>query len=391
MKARLLAGAALLSALAIALLLSGGGPSPGSRQPVLSVGNPARFSRVTYDNSISAADAGRFQLLDLGADASRALVASIHAAHPNVKVLGYFSLITQSNNPTGLGVCAPYGEVPNADFLHTSSGAVVTTGTQQWLDPGNAAAQALCINAMLAEAQRAGFDGIFLDQLNVRLDSGGEPSCPGGSANCQTNAAMQASITSFLTAATARLHTQGLLMVGNVGGAYGSFQPLWRQWGAIMDGALEESWGYGTDRLPVPQSVVVAELENAAWSEAHRKYVIANGDLPAYSETASTYGLGLALLVASGQTSWNVSEGRYTSYAPWYPEYTDAQKLGYPSTPTYDTKANGLYVRRFANGAVAVNTTEGAISDPTFGALPPHSATIRLSSPATSSPTNTGN
>ena len=189
---------------------------------------------------------------------------------------------------------------------------------------------------------------------------------------------MQASLTSLLTVAAARLHARGLLLVGNVGGAFGSFQSLWRRWGAIMDGAMEESWGYGTDHRPIPQAAVVAELQNAAWSEAHLKYVITNGDLPANSETASTYGLGLALLVARGLTSWNVSEGNYSSYAPWYREYTVAQKLGHPSTRSYKTRADGLYVRRFANGTVAVNATIRTINDRIYGPLAAHSAVIRL-------------
>jgi hypothetical protein len=373
MKIRLLAGSALLIAIALGLILAGG----SSRRSRLTA-TPARFSRVTYTNSTSAGDAGRFQLLDLGADASPALVASIHKAHPSVRVLGYFSLVTESNNPAGVGLCSPYGRVPSSDFLHTSAGAIVTTGAEQWLDPGNPSARALCIDAMLAEAKRSGFDGIFLDQLNVRLNNGGEPACPGGSADCQSNGVMQASLTSFLTAAASRLHARGLLLVGNVSGVYGSFQPLWRQWGALMDGAMEESWGYGTDHRPIPQSVVIAELQNAAWSETRLKYVLANGDLPAHSETASSYGLGLALLVARGMTSWNVSEGNYGSYAPWYPEYTQAQKLGRPFTLSYDAQADGLFVRRFANGTVAVNPTTGTISDSTYGALAAHTAVIKL-------------
>jgi Hypothetical glycosyl hydrolase family 15 len=362
MKIRLLAGSALITAIALALIMSGGS-SRHSRGFPLSTATPAQFSRVTYTNSTSAIDARRFQVLDLGADASPTLVASIHKAHPGVKVLGYFS---------------PFAQVPSSYFLHTATGAIVTTGTEQWLDPGNPSAQALCINAMLAEARRGGFDGIFLDQLNVRLNYGGEPECPGGAANCQSDGAMQASLTGFLRAAASRLHARGLLLIGNVSGAYGSYQPLWRQWGAILDGAMEESWGYGTDRRPIPQGLIVAELQNAAWSEAHLRYVLANGDLPANSETASSYGLGLALLVARGRTSWNVSEGNYGSYAPWYPEYTQAQKLGRPATGSYHTEADGLYVRRFANGTVAVNATAGPIADPTYGLLAAHSAAIKL-------------
>ena len=104
----------------------------------------------------------------------------------------------------------------------------------------------------------------------------------------------------------------------------------------------------------------------------------ANGDLPAYSETASTYGLGLALLVARGLTSWNVSEGHYGAYAPWYREYANAQRLGRPFALSYSTQAGGLYVRRFANGTVAVNATAGTISHPTYGTLAAHTAVIML-------------
>lgn len=328
-------------------------------------GQVALFNRTTYSNSTSASDAIRFQILALGATASPTLIDSIHATDPHTKVVIYMAAVVQSTNDTafGAGNCLPYrkglpyGGVPSGYFLHAASGAAVRTGaTTYWLDPSNPDVQRVCVNAMISQALRAHADGITLDLVDAILNYGGEPLCPGGSTACATNPGYQAAMTSFLRYTAYRLHRHRLLLLPNIGGGSvtdPSGQTFWSRWTALADGSIEESFAFGTTQRPIPASQVASELRNIAWSEAHDKYALVNGDMPPGNTRDTTYGLALMLMVADGHSSWDISEGCNTTCDAWLPVYTAAKRLGPPLGP-YELNGS-VYSRRFQNGTVTAN------------------------------------
>jgi hypothetical protein len=82
------------------------------------------------------------------------------------------------------------------------------------------------------------------------------------------------------------------------------------------------------------------------------------------------------LLVGQKLSSYDISNGSYGSYSTWWDQYyTKGQKLG-GALGNYHQQSNGLLVRRFATGAVVVNDTKHAITDPAFGRVPAFSALI---------------
>ena len=352
--------AAAIGGLAASPLGGGNGTGGGH------VGGPvAFFNRTTYSNSTSANDASRFQLLELGATASPTLVDSIHAAVPHPKVVIYMAAVVQSTNNTsfGAGNCfpyrsgLPYGGVPSSYFLHDVSGAVVQTGgTTYWLDPSNPNVQRGCANAMVNQARRAHADGTTLDLVDTTLNYGGQPSCPGGSAACATNGGYQAAMTSFLRYTARELHRNRLILLPNIGGGWitdASGQTFWNLWTGIADGSDEESFAFGTTQRPISASQVASELQNVAWSEAHGKYALLNGDMPQGDSRRTTYALALMLMVAGGHSSWDISEGCNTTCDNWLPVYTAAERLGGPLGPY--TLDGSVYRRRFQNGTVTAN------------------------------------
>jgi hypothetical protein len=363
---------AALAALAIAAVIGGVvatqlGGGTGSRTGTgAPVGGPvAFFNRTTYSNSTSATDASRFQFLELGATASRTLVDSIHAAVPHPKVVIYMAAVVQSTNNTsyGAGNCfsyrsgLPYGGVPSSYFLHDANGAVVQTGgTTYWLDPSNPNVQRGCAKAMVNQARRTHADGTTLDLVDTTLNYGGQPSCPGGSAACTTDGGYQAAMTSFLRYTARELHRNRLILVPNIGGGSvtdASGQTFWNLWTGIADGSDEESFAFGTTQRSISASQVASELQNVAWSEAHGKYTLLNGDMPQGDSRRTTYALALMLMVAGGHTSWDISEGCNTTCDAWLPVYTAAQRLGGPLGPYM--LDGSVYSRRFAHGTVTAN------------------------------------
>ncbi len=362
-----------------------------------------RFSLIAYaDYGAVPAGARRTgaQIADLWANATPAQIRALRVAAPGVKIVTYSAAVqVPGTDPQGLGECLRVragAAIPRRDLMLTRSGAPVRkAGTDDlWLDIGASAVQQACAAAAVRQAEAQHADGIFEDLVTPELDVGGTPSCPGGSPDCARQARYDAAWTSFLTTLADRLHEHRLMLILNIGaafdygGARGDYQQFWRQWSALADGTLEEEFGFGITQsppaLPQPAWVVRQELENFSWSEAHRKYAVANADLPGgLSPSArardTAYGLGLELLVADGYSSWNVTAGGYGT--PRFGRLSlvgAAQALGAPREgPVTTPREDGLYVRTYARGSVAVNTTGATIEDRTYGRVPAHTAIVR--------------
>jgi Hypothetical glycosyl hydrolase family 15 len=364
---RIIGVVAILALVGLGFLLSG--TERKSASAVNARASFDQFTRISYDNSTTPPDAAKFRSVILE-DASPALVHSIRTADSNTKVFDYFSWWMLSAHPAGPGLCFPvrdgalYG-VPGSYLLHDSSGTVLGSNGTYYLDVANPAVQRACLNQMINQSRAGGYSGVMLDVLNLYPSLGPDLSCPGGSATCATVTGWHHAFQSFLTYLASGLHSKGLLLLGNVAGIWGpGEQPVWDTWAGILDGSIEESWAFGTDHQPIAPSRVALDIHEGRFAEHHRKLLIANADIAGMDSTAATaYGLALALMVASGQVSWDVSEGSYTTYERWFSVYDAARALGPPRGPaTYDTTTS-TYSRRFRNGTVTANiaTHVGAI------------------------------
>ena len=364
-------------------------PSPGLGLPGL--GPYVQFGRVTYTNSASQYDP-KLQLIVVQAShAAKKYVAQLHSENRNIKVLAYQSpWLRPSSDPSGQTTClAGKGSYPSSWYMMSSAGQRQTwhskAGPTYQMDFGNSAYLQACAAHAISIARQIGADGIFMDGVATsvywdQLPTKCSTTARGASAACTSNATWQNQMTAALSYLTSKLHAQHLMMTGNIGGGNitgigGGGPAVWQRFDSQMDGAMEESWTYGTNHKPVPASRVQNGLANVAWAEAHGKYTIVNDDITNCS-SCSGYGMATLLLVGQRLSSYDLSAGSYNNYSAWWNSYGKGAGMGV-ALGNYSTQSNGLMVRRFLNGTVAVNDTAHAISDPTFGRVPADSATLQ--------------
>ena len=315
----------------------------------------AQFNRETYLYSTTlspAQEANRYQTIVLQAtDAAK--VPALKAGNPNLKIFMYQDpKLSRQSDSLGLTVCSVYSQIVTAHpnwFVRDAAGNPISPGGAQYsgnyiMDVGNPAYQQYCLAHATALAKKDGFDGIYFDDLSAVLAW----NFPAGHTTPQytTDAAWQAATYSMIAYAGAQSHANGLLAVGNIGGAW-TTPGLWAKWTAPLDGSEEEGW---TD--PADHYYWAAQLANSAWSQANGKYLILHAH--GATETANTFGLASMMLVAAGNASYSTANSNYTSAESWYPEYNTAQSLGAP-TGTYTKLASGVYERWFTGGVVLVN------------------------------------
>ncbi|MEA2144487.1 MAG: hypothetical protein QOG59_74, partial [Solirubrobacteraceae bacterium] len=228
-------------------------------------------------------------------------------------------------------------------------------------DVGNPGYQQACVANAIATAKSGGFDGVFWDMINQSLVW----TLPSGVTvpEYPTNAAWQAAMYSMLQYTGSQLHANGLLTIGNMGGAY--LTPgLWQQWNGPLDGAEEESFTDSGSGLAAGVWAWPRILAEAAWSEANGKIAV----LHSWNSThaGNIYGLASMMLIAGGESSYATSNGCYSACETWYPEYATAQQLGAPLGP-YTQLSGGVYSRLYHNGLVVVNPTASAIAPLVLG------------------------
>jgi hypothetical protein len=325
----------------------------------------ALFNRETfaYSSQLSVAqEANRYQVIALQyTDA--ALVPMLHAANPGLKILLYQdALLGRSGDPLGWTACSDYPDVAanHPDwFLKDQNGNRIEDAsypTNYVMDVGNPAYQQACLAHATQMAKQKAFDGIYFDDVTANVTW----TFPAGITSPQypTPSSWQAAMQSMITYAAGQAHAQGLLLLGNIGGAV-TTPGLWEQWNAPMDGAEEQQWN--DTNTPLAQQIRdwPARLAEVTASEARNKLLVLQSY--ATTEAGNTFGLASMMLAANGHTSYSTSNANLTSDEAWYPEYDTAQQLGAPAGG-YKTLANGVYERAFSNGIVLVNPSASATS-----------------------------
>jgi hypothetical protein len=357
--------AALLTIVGVGPPASGVASAASGR--VAAVSSPALFNRTTYGYSsvsTTAQEAAQYNVMVMQSTDAR-VVAQLRAANPRLVVLMYQNVLSSSStDPTGATTCTGYqndNTVHPRWFMSDSHGNRIldkSYANDYIMDVGNAGYQQACVAHAVALAKQSGFNGVYFDGLAASLaytlaTGVTVPQYP-------NNSAWQAAVYSLVSYAGPTAKAQGVPVVGNIGGATLTLG-LWQKWTAPLAGSEEESFTDGGVGLAQQIRDWPIKLANAAWSEANGKMTLLhswNG-----TRTGNTFGLASMMLVANGQSSYSTSNGNYTSYEAWYPEYTTAQQLGAPGG-AYTQLPNGVYERVFANGIVLVNPTGNSI--PTF-------------------------
>ena len=163
---------------------------------------------------------GRYQYVEIN-DYEYQHVASIHAANPATKVLLYAQTQTEGSqscqydaHPSyGMSYC--YADANHPEwFLMNKSGqrAQYTDYRLYMMDMGSATYQQAWATNEIATAKRDGFDGVYMDDVNLSPGHGDD-----GTLAKYTDAQYETAVQSFVAAVAPRLKAAGLLVSANVG------------------------------------------------------------------------------------------------------------------------------------------------------------------------------
>jgi len=348
-----------LAALAAALSLV----APSAAQS----GTPAGFARVAIGSDAAFPDVARTArshefvvLQSWRSDVARAL----KNANPNVKVLVYKNLsFTACGDVFTRAQYVPQGvrcEAVERDhpgwFLTDSRGSRINSPPYPWLwlmDTGNAEYQRAWTDAVVAEAKRDGWDGVFMDDVNPTLRYALDASRV---ARYPTDAAWRAATRSMLAAAGPRIQAAGLLAIPNLCCAR-EFPGVWEEWLPYVSGAMDEMftkwgedpatgyvWDWGADGW-------LAQVNEIRHAEASGKFFIGIAHSAAGDANAARYGLASMLLASEGRSSFALAQD-YVGET-WFPEYDIAGSLGAARGAMY--RVGSAYRREFERGTVVVN------------------------------------
>jgi hypothetical protein len=288
----------------------------------------------------------------------------IKAANPGVKVLMYKNLSASIDYPSNsyltTGVSHDEADAQHPEwFLRNTSGQRFTFsdhGTLWAMDIGSASYQQRWADNVLASLDDLGFDGVFIDDTNPTMKGHYDTSRV---AKYPTDAAYQAATESALASIGPRIRSSGYEVIANIG-HWGEYGAVGRSWLQYMDGAMAEhfgKWGTSSGSGYGWEGYWNSQLESLKYAQEHGKEFLAVTTSATNDAAAARYGWATTLLGAAGKAHFAL-HGNYTTET-WFPEYD--YEVGEPVGP--ETRlSNGVHVRLFTNGIVAVNPTSGQLS-----------------------------
>ncbi len=269
-------------------------------------GSPVLFNRLEYQVTPATlrADARRYNVMVMWSDSGR-YVQTLHRLNPRLQILMYQNVpfSTTSDQTGGMNCTTVPQDLAHPGWLaRTASGAPMAAAGNYSTNIGNPGYQRACITHAIALAKARGFNGVFLDGMCAEFSWTVPSAIRGRPVQFPTDGAYQSAVYSLLSYAGPAVHGAGLKFYANVSAADSA---QWAKWNGPLDGAMEESWTDGGLGLGQQVPFWREKLTNAAWSQAHGKYVL----LHSYngSETGNTYGLAAMLLVANGHASYTTS------------------------------------------------------------------------------------
>jgi len=319
-----------------------------SHDVLASIGAKAHLIRLNlYKNAIFVSDR------QTGTGSNVYVPTGIAWAEANPNHMDWF---LTSDSPQGcVSTCTPLAP-DESNAIRSSS-----YSPYMLMDPGNVVYQNLWAGNVIAQLQRDGWDGVFVDDIF------GDPGVHNlNPPKYNTRALWQAAVRSFLQNVASQIRAAGFIVIANMNNNDG-----WEDWNTLVDGSMQEGWMRPTvsvAQAPITGANWMIQLNLAASNENAGKYYQAmipadadqNDDqLVDSDQQAILYGLTSAMLVNNGHVSVGISG--YTSNnnakyyeAIWGQEFDLARQLGAP-LGSYTTLGTYLYQRNFQNGSVFVN------------------------------------
>jgi hypothetical protein len=277
--------------------------------------------------------------------------AKIKATRPTDQVIAYFNAAGCKPDSTPLddgsgrrGQSAmPCSEAKRHErwFLHSCAARVKSCRIRTWwnrpaMNVGNPRYQ----RAWTADALhnwRFGFDGIFMDDVNMKCN------CRTTPVEYPTDAAYQRAVTRFLANTSSRLVANGVArnrIFGNVGYWLSNVTKACR-WNRYIS-MSEEHWTQFGSFAQQRHQITCAQ-QNGRWF-----YGRTEGS--ASHQRRLRYGQGMALLFTRGRA---VIGAQDPTNDVWIAAYSQANRLGDPTGAAF-RRANGTWRRNFRHGYVVV-------------------------------------
>jgi Hypothetical glycosyl hydrolase family 15 len=289
------------------------------------------------------------------------------ASNPHLKMYVYKCISsTRSFDP------GPNGETSGAQlyswvsnnhpewFLTRNGSRIVWSGYpgHYAMNIGNPAYQQACLNAIVTDAKKTGWDGIFLDNILYSLSQYSVGHCD----QYATDAAFRAAYTSALSVIGKGLRAAGLRTMGNMAG----IRVVPGQWesylGAGLGGGFDEyfaCFGAGqelTDYGTPPEGLQAQVEEVRLLKNGSKPYMPGGFQSHSLTDTqAFRYSFAAWLLGVSSEAFFSeAGPGGYGAPPPWRAEYD--WDFGW-FTGRYKVLQPSVYQRIFTEGMTLVNAS----------------------------------
>ena len=293
---------------------------------------------------------------------------SLKAADPKVKVLVYKNLGFSAELPSTHTGPSPsgvdYATAPASWFLDDSaSGRPFTSWGYSWLwamDIGQPDYQRAWADNVIAEMNREGWDGVFLDDASATIKYHHDPDQV---AEYPSDAAYAAAMGSALAYIGPKIHAAGKLAIPNFA-AWVEEPAVYNGWLQYVDGAVDEmfvKWSREFGAGYRDEAQWNLQLEEAKFAAERDKVFIAYTQGAPGETQAARLGFATVLLATEGKASYAFTP-EYANET-WLPEYE--YDLGEP-VGEESADANGVHSRVFQRGLVVVNPT-GESQQVSFG------------------------
>ena len=284
----------------------------------------------------------------------------LRAVNPRFLVLYYRLGIGDGPVPFRLGSrwASDYASVSRHDawFWHTGGRRVLNVPSDWYVMNPDSAWRSYWAGSVLANAAELGDDGVFADSLSVPQYLGADNFAP-PFRYFQGEAAWTGRIDRFMRYEERRLHGR-LWLIPNAGSWITTRD---RTDYRIPDGVMIEGFAEGGPASFYAIDDWRLEMDRVLGLVRAGKVILAQSYLGSSDMTARGFVLGSYLLVKGSHTFINMWVG---AEPQWFPEY--GIPLGRAISPVPANidalrRPDGLYVRRYAHGGVAVNPGAQAV------------------------------
>lgn len=246
-------------------------------------------------------------------------------------------------------------------FLHNGAGqrlyAAAGNGVYYHMNPGSPGWRKFATERMVADATTLGYDGIFLDNLELTLVKAARDcvNSDGVVKEYATDALFRDAWLGYLAMLSVAIRPTGQLWANMINDP--NTGTSWNPYLTYLDGGMNESFALGYRGLtPARWDANIKQAESAL---ASGKGVMAVSAGPKDDATKQAFALASYLMMAGPGAYFryasNTNEHEYTSF--WqYPNYDVA--LGQPTGARYVVD-NGIWRRDFEYGFVTVNPVAG--------------------------------